>query len=138
MEFFSHDGALVLQNTRFHLKGTAVILLHEISKQNRFIKRLSSSIIAGCSWFGCETETYCVHGLWQHSVQHFLGFLTAHGFNAIRLPFTADLALSLDSTAPTSINYAANPDLQATSLLFLLEAACRLRLRLQSLLQLLL
>ena len=69
---------------------------------------------AACSWFGCETDTKCVHGLWSHSLESFLDFLVAHQFNAIRLPFTAELALDLDGKGnfPTGINFWENKALE--------------------------
>lgn len=41
-----------------------------------------------------------------------LDFTAQHGFNAIRLPFSADLALNMDARQPGNIDYSANPDLQ--------------------------
>ncbi len=29
----------------------------------------------GCSWFGYETETQCLHGIWSHKMEAFLDFL---------------------------------------------------------------
>lgn len=37
---------------------------------------------------------------------------TAQHFNAIRCPFSAELALNMDARQPGNIDYAANPDLQ--------------------------
>jgi hypothetical protein len=44
-------------------------------------------------------------------MQELLDF-TAQHFNAIRLPFSAELALNLDARRPGNIDYGANPDLQ--------------------------
>jgi chitinase len=37
---------------------------------------------------------------------------TAKHFNSIRLPFSAELALNMDSRKPGNIDYAANPELK--------------------------
>jgi hypothetical protein len=44
-------------------------------------------------------------------MQELLDF-TAQHFNAIRLPFSAELALNLDARQPGNIDYGANPELQ--------------------------
>jgi aryl-phospho-beta-D-glucosidase BglC (GH1 family) len=64
----------------------------------------------GCSWFGYETETQCLHGIWTHKLESFLDFLVANRFNAIRVPFTAELALDLDAAQPAqfAINFTEN------------------------------
>jgi endoglucanase len=38
--------------------------------------------------------------------------ISENGFNALRIPFSAQMGLSLSTLQPTSINYNANPDLQ--------------------------
>jgi endoglucanase len=67
--------------------------------------------IRGVNYFGLETETMCPHGLWSVSLDDVLDLIDEWGFNAVRVPFSLDLALDL-SQMPASINYAANPDLQ--------------------------
>ena len=37
---------------------------------------------------------------------------TAQHFNAIRMPFSCELALNMEERHPGNIDYAANPDLQ--------------------------
>jgi hypothetical protein len=37
---------------------------------------------------------------------------TAQHFNAIRLPFSCELALNMDARQPGNIDYSANPELQ--------------------------
>lgn len=37
---------------------------------------------------------------------------TAQHFNAIRMPFSAELALNMEARQPGNIDYGANPDLQ--------------------------
>lgn len=67
--------------------------------------------IKGINWFGLETADFALHGLWCKNMQELLDF-TAQHFNAIRMPFSAELALNMDSRQPGNIDYAANPDLQ--------------------------
>lgn len=71
---------------------------------------------AGCSWFGYETETQCLHGIWSHKLESFLDFLVANRFNAIRVPFTAELALDLDAALPaqSAINFTENGILEVS------------------------
>lgn len=67
--------------------------------------------IKGVNWFGLETEVYCLHGLWSVSMKSILEFIQQNGFNAIRVPFSAEVALGLDKLKCKSINTSANPDL---------------------------
>jgi endoglucanase len=67
--------------------------------------------IKGANWFGLETEVYCLHGLWSVSMKSILDFIQQNGFNAVRVPFSAEVALGLDKLKCKSINTTANPDL---------------------------
>jgi hypothetical protein len=67
--------------------------------------------IKGINWFGFETADFALHGLWCVNMLSTLDF-TAQHFNAIRLPFSAELALDLDGKHPGNIDYSANPELQ--------------------------
>lgn len=88
VDIVSRDGGLWVGDERVHLKGT--------------------------SWFGFETPDACVHGLWAHTIDWFLDFLQEHGFNAIRIPFSMQLALNPD-TQPATINASINSDLVGLS-----------------------
>ena len=68
----------------------------------------------GSTWG--QTETHLLHGLWSRPLREVLDFIAHHNFNAIRVPFAANLALDLDGTQPTSVNTYVNPDLKACSL----------------------
>lgn len=83
MEFFAKQSALFLNDDKLTLKGV--------------------------NWFGFETETYDLHGLWKVSMSSILDFLTKNKFNAVRVPFSTEIALALDKTKCTSINTTANP-----------------------------
>ncbi|WIA08695.1 hypothetical protein OEZ85_008120 [Tetradesmus obliquus] len=67
--------------------------------------------IKGVNWFGFETADFALHGLWCTNMLQLLDF-TAQHFNAIRLPFSCELALNMDARQPGNIDYAANPELQ--------------------------
>lgn len=67
--------------------------------------------IKGVNWFGLETEIHCLHGLWSVSMKSILDFIERNKFNLIRVPFSAELALGLDTLKCKSINTSANPDL---------------------------
>lgn len=98
--------------------------------------------VRGINWFGLETADFALHGLWVsvnsrralsainrshalHSHMHICGAVciqcknmgelldfTAQHFNAVRMPFSAELALNMESRRPGNIDYGANPDLQ--------------------------
>lgn len=53
-----------------------------------------------------------VHGIWSLKLTSFLDFLLKHNFNAIRVPFAAELAFEMDTFVPTSVNISSNPDLE--------------------------
>lgn len=47
--------------------------------------------LRGVSWFGFEGEGAMVDGLYYNSMSHYVAFLRAHGFNALRVPLAMDL-----------------------------------------------
>ncbi|KAF8072699.1 Endoglucanase [Scenedesmus sp. PABB004] len=67
--------------------------------------------IKGVNFFGLETADFALHGLWCANLMTLLDFVAAH-FNAVRLPFSAELALNMDARRPGNIDYAANPELK--------------------------
>jgi endoglucanase len=85
MEFFAKNASLYMNNDKINVKGV--------------------------NWFGIETETFDLHGLWQVSFDSILDFLAKNNFNAIRVPFSAEVALDLDGKKCTSINTTANPNM---------------------------
>ncbi len=86
MDFTSEEGAITLHGTRFHLKGV--------------------------NWFGFETDICNLHGLWSISMGSLLDFCATNRFNALRIPFSCELAKQLDSRQPGGMNDHANPDLK--------------------------
>ena len=86
LNIISKNGKLFLNEERFHLKGL--------------------------NWFGFETSDYVVHGLWQVSMDSLFDFITKNKFNAIRIPFSVELALNpLTKPKSTTISYKLNMDL---------------------------
>ncbi len=69
--------------------------------------------IRAVSWFGMETDLQAPHGLWARNWQEMLEQIRDTGFNAIRLPFSAELVL--DGGTPSGIDFGLNPDLQGLS-----------------------
>ncbi len=75
--------------------------------------------IAGVNWFGFETTTYVVDGLWARNWQDMMNQMVQLGFNTIRIPYSEDIFNS--ANVPNSINYSLNPDLQGLSSLQILD-----------------
>ena len=74
-------------------------------------------VSAGCNWFGYEGDIKILHGLWSYKLEKFLDFIANNGFNAIRIPFAAELAFDLDHEKPTAtaINFWENKKLEVRS-----------------------
>ena len=65
--------------------------------------------IAAVNWFGMETATMAPHGLHARNWQDMMDQMAEQGFNAIRLPFSAQ-AIQENGT-PNGIDFSRNPDL---------------------------
>lgn len=75
--------------------------------------------LRGVNWFGFETGNHVVHGLWARNWKDMITQMQQLGFNAVRLPFCpASLGTG---TAPSSIDYGRNPDLQGLDSLQVLD-----------------
>lgn len=74
--------------------------------------------LKGVNWFGFETDTYVVHGLWARSMGDMLDQMKSLGFNAVRVPFCPT---ALRGVATTSIDYSRNPTLQGLNSLQVLD-----------------
>jgi endoglucanase len=59
--------------------------------------------LKGLNWFGFETTTFVAHGLWSVKMETLVAFIKRNGFNAVRLPFSADAALNLDSKVVSAV-----------------------------------
>ncbi|WP_443092061.1 cellulase family glycosylhydrolase [Dictyobacter arantiisoli] len=69
--------------------------------------------ITGINWFGFETGNYVAHGLWTRNYRDMIDQMSGLGYNTIRLPFSNQLFDA--GSAPNSIDYNKNPDLQGLS-----------------------
>ncbi|CAL5977322.1 1 [Hexamita inflata] len=74
--------------------------------------------IKGYNYFGFETQVAIVHGLWSRNLESLLDQTYSEGFNAIRIPFSCELALNLTLKQPVNeknqfvIDYELNPKLK--------------------------
>ena len=59
--------------------------------------------IAGVNWFGFETGTYVVHGLWTRDYRSMLDQIKAEGFNTVRLPYSNQMFDA--GSMPNSIDF---------------------------------
>jgi aryl-phospho-beta-D-glucosidase BglC (GH1 family) len=75
--------------------------------------------ISAVSWFGFETTTYVVQGLWARNYKDMMNQMAQLGFNTIRIPYSEDIFNA--ANAPNSINYSLNPDLAGLSSLQILD-----------------
>jgi endoglucanase len=78
-------------------------------------KRLT---IQGVNWFGFETETRVVHGLWARNLTDMLDQMKSLGFNAVRVPFCPAV---INGAATSSIDFSKNPSLQGLTSLQVLD-----------------
>eukprot|EP01132_Coremiostelium_polycephalum_P003731 gene3731-4648_t len=77
--------------------------------------------LKGINWFGCETETSVVHGLWARDYNEYLDFLQSNHFNAIRIPFSLEMVLKDPFPTSISITSTMNSDLQGLRALSVLD-----------------
>jgi chitinase len=75
--------------------------------------------LAAVNWFGMETARKAPDGLHARNWKDMMDQMLEAGFNAIRLPFSAEAIL--ESGQPTSINGALNPDLVGLNSLQILD-----------------
>ena len=54
--------------------------------------------LKGTNWFGYETDCKIVNGLWVHPMTWYLDFMKTNNFNAIRIPFSYELAMNLEES----------------------------------------
>jgi endoglucanase len=80
--------------------------------------------IKGVNWFGLENPQYALHGLWSVNMEGVLDMLKREGFNALRVPFSLELSLGLDTLKCTSINLSANPTMKDFTAGQMLDKLC--------------
>jgi endoglucanase len=74
--------------------------------------------LRGINWFGFETTDHIVHGLWARNWKSMIHQMRDLGFNAVRLPVCPG---TLRGSAPSTIDYALNPELLGLDSLGLLD-----------------
>ncbi|MEU8342867.1 cellulase family glycosylhydrolase [Spirillospora sp. NPDC048832] len=75
--------------------------------------------MTGINWFGAETSNFSPHGLWTRGYKDMLDQIKSLDYNTLRLPYTNQLFDS--GSAPNSIDYSKNPDLQGLTGLQILD-----------------
>jgi len=75
--------------------------------------------ISGVNWFGAENTNGVPDGLWTRNYKDMIDQMSAQGFNTIRIPYSSDMLHN--TSAPSGINYALNPELQGLSRLQVLD-----------------
>jgi endoglucanase len=74
--------------------------------------------LRGVSWFGFETETNVVHGLWVRNWKDMVSQMKSLNINAVRVPFCPP---TLRGVQVNSIDYSRNEDLRGLNSLQLLD-----------------
>ncbi|PLJ77027.1 glycoside hydrolase family 5 protein [Infirmifilum sp. SLHALR2] len=90
--------------------------IYEVNVTTGVARRLR---LFGVNWFGFETRSYVVHGLWARNWEDMLRQIKSLGFNAVRLPFCTYAVEN--RTFPTGINYNLNPDLRGLTSVEIME-----------------
>src|SRR5262249_11226729 len=75
--------------------------------------------IAGVNWFGFETGTFVVHGLWARNYKDMMDQMVQLGFNTIRVPYSSDIFNP--ANVPNGIDFGLNPDLRGLTSLQILD-----------------
>ncbi len=75
--------------------------------------------LTGLSWFGLETPSFAVHGLWARPLGSMLDDVKRLGYNTLRIPYSNQLFEP--SSVPSGIDPAKNPDLVGLSGLEILD-----------------
>ncbi|CAL5977269.1 1 [Hexamita inflata] len=99
------------------------LIIYQLCNQKPFLELFSRNSqiedqngnkvsLKGYNFFGFNTESAVVHGLWDKRLEDLLDWTVSEGYNAIRLPFACDLALDLLNTKVGYIDYKLNPGLQ--------------------------
>lgn len=97
VDWSSERGQLQMNGRPFHLKGWCV--RHGcVGARSGTRTRLPNPFRfhnTGSNWFGFETSVLFPHGLWgATTLDRVFRFMRENGFNALRVPFSAELALT--------------------------------------------
>jgi endoglucanase len=82
--------------------------------------------IAGINWFGFETDSFVVHGLWAQDYKFILNAIKSNGYNVIRIPLSNQMVESnplpaADAIRPSNGSGSINSDLQSLHALEILD-----------------
>ncbi|CAL6074432.1 1 [Hexamita inflata] len=99
------------------------LIMHHLCDEKPFLELFSRNSqiedqngnkvsLKGYNFFGFNTGSAVVHGLWDKRLEDLLDWTMSEGYNAIRLPFACDLALDLLNTRVGYIDYDLNPGLK--------------------------
>lgn len=81
----------------------------------------SAVSLKGLNWYGFETGTYCIEGLWQNSIDFYLSLMTNHSFNALRIPLSVSMLTYKANMIPNSTLLIEEPTLQNKTWLAILD-----------------
>jgi len=93
-------------------KGTYTTSAGKIYKSGKEIR------LKGVNWFGFETGTHALHGLWARNWKEMLAQIKSTGFNSLRVPFCPE---TLRNSSVSGVEYSINPDLSGLNSLALLD-----------------
>jgi endoglucanase len=71
--------------------------MYYISRNHTIFYGETEVRIKGINYFGFEGDCQAPEGLWIHDLDFYLDFLKENNFNAIRLPFSYEIAMNLDT-----------------------------------------
>ncbi|MET0499070.1 MAG: glycoside hydrolase family 5 protein [Steroidobacteraceae bacterium] len=94
------------------LLASAAVSALQVSSGHIYDAQGNRVTIQGVNWFGAETDTRVVHGLWARKMTDMLDQMKTIGFNAVRIPFCP---ATLQGVLTSSIDYSKNPTLQGLS-----------------------
>lgn len=80
--------------------------------------------LSGVNWYGFETTTFVVHGLWAQDYKYIMNAIKSNGYNVIRIPFSNQMVET--NPVPNSISFSnssgpINTDLQGLTALQVLD-----------------
>jgi len=64
---------------------------------HKLFKNDKQFLLKGTNWFGYENSCNIVNGLWVHPMTWYLDFLKSNNFNGLRIPFSYEIAMNLDT-----------------------------------------
>ncbi len=77
-------------------------------------------LLRGVNWFGMETPTHALHGLWTRDYKAMLAQIKSLGYNSIRIPFSV-AALQYELVSGIDFSIGSNADLMEKSPLEVLD-----------------